>query len=168
MKKGNVEINESGLRKYGIDFLSDQLGHFDVKDLKDLHSLLSELLDTLTVKELEHTVGSHFECKACIQAHILSHTVKEECEHKKFTLSVSTRNGTRKICNNCGKDSIKKEPTTPDMKPNPRERIQAIATELGHSFIRNGQFGRTVHSQAIELYLQEQYEESIKHSCVKL
>lgn len=51
------------------------------------------------------------------------------------------------------------------MKPSPRERIQAIATELGHSFIRNGQFGRTVHSQAIELYLQEQYDESIKHSC---
>lgn len=27
---------------------------------------------------------------------------KEECEHKTFTLSKSTRNGTRKICNNCG------------------------------------------------------------------
>lgn len=33
-----------------------------------------------------------------------THTLKEECQHKKYTLSVSTRNGTRKICNNCGKD----------------------------------------------------------------
>ncbi len=67
--------------------------------------------------------SSHYDVidtvNALVDAHnelIDTHTVKEECKHKKYTLSVSTRNGTRKICNNCGKDYQKEEPTTPEKK----------------------------------------------------
>jgi len=51
----------------------------------------------------------------------------------------------------------------------PSTRIEEIATELESSKIRNGQFGRTIHSQAIEIYLQEQYEKepSEKHNCLE-
>lgn len=41
---------------------------------------------------------------------------KKCCGHKKWTLSKSTKRGTRKICNNCGKD-WKNEWETPKLLP---------------------------------------------------
>lgn len=85
MKKGNVDVRKGIAQTYRIRYADTILFVLHEDELKDLHSLIGELLETETVNEpLEHTVGSHFECKACIQAHMLSQIVssnseKEEC-----------------------------------------------------------------------------------------
>lgn len=60
LEKGNVTIHELGFGHdgYGIEKkgMYSFLVRADIEDLKDLHSLLSELLDTHTVKE-EHRLS---------------------------------------------------------------------------------------------------------------
>lgn len=81
------KIERLGLREANITSESqDAVIAMKLNELIDAHN---ELLDTHTVKEpIEHTTGSHFECKACLQAHILSHIVKEEHEEEHVEVEV--------------------------------------------------------------------------------
>lgn len=106
----------------------------------------------------------------CSQCYMPTTPEKKCCDGCGVWYDLSETGERKRGCINTNCDCHKELPTssyevTCGLKTSPRERIQAIATELEHSTIRNRQFGRTIHSQATELYLQEQYEKSIKHSC---
>lgn len=116
MKRGNVEIIESD-GGYRILSKRDYPGRafwISEKDLKDLHSLLSELLETPTVKE-KHTALCNYWCQEtpCNRKHFCdcgflfptqpSNSEKEECnagtcEHLPFQHEPSKEPEKKCIC----------------------------------------------------------------------
>lgn len=92
MKKGNITIHDLGYGhgKYGIESKGAYpfLVRVDIKELKDLHSLLSEILETDTVKEeCEHqySVGC-FKCGATEPQNEEPTTPEKKCEDCGITL----------------------------------------------------------------------------------